>query len=83
MHTAGTLARRRYNPGAATGLLLYIPLAIAGFRDALATGDVSRAGVLEAFSLAVAYQAAPIVTLLLEDFLAKAPSSARPTQQVD
>jgi hypothetical protein len=76
MHVAGTVARRRYNPGAATGVLLYIPLAIAGFRDAQSSGDLSRRQVIEAVSLAVAYQAVPMVTLLVKDLCAKTLSTA-------
>jgi hypothetical protein len=66
-HVAATLARRRYNPGAVTGLLIYIPLASAGFKDALSSGVADRRQVLDAFAIAAAYQATPFVTLLVKD----------------
>ena len=76
MHLTGTLARRRYNPGTATGLLFYIPLALLEFRDALSSGDTSRKQVLAACALAAAYQAVPLVTILVEGLLEVEPTGS-------
>ena len=59
-HVAGTLRRRRYVPGAVTGLLVYQPVAVLAYLEFAWAGRLSPAVVVGSLLLGVAYHAVPL-----------------------
>ena len=55
-HVYGSLASHSYSPGAITGVVLYLPLAIYGFWHALASGNASTGTAGIALLLGGSYQ---------------------------
>lgn len=55
-HLYGSLASHGYSPGTITGVLLYLPLAIYGFWQALASGGASTGTAVIALLLGGSYQ---------------------------
>jgi hypothetical protein len=56
-HLVGALATKRYSPGVATGIVLYVPLAVVGYWRFLSTGAASVGTALMAVILGGSYQA--------------------------
>jgi len=54
-HVLATLRMREYSPGTATGLLLYVPLAVAGFVHLVSSGAASVGTALSAAALGASY----------------------------
>ena len=61
-HLRGAWKTRSYSPGMATGLLLYVPLALYGYPHFMRHASVSIAGAAAAFALGVSY---PLVSTLM------------------
>jgi len=61
-HLRGALRTRRYSPGMATGLLLFLPLTAAGYVYLLRCGAVDALGVAASLAAALALQ--PVLDLL-------------------
>jgi hypothetical protein len=55
-HLVGTIKTKRYSPGVATGLLLYVPMAVFGFVHFLGTKEASRGTAVVAVALGMSYQ---------------------------
>jgi hypothetical protein len=55
-HAIGTVKSRSYSPGVATGLLLYVPLAIYGYARFLRTDQASPVTAIVALALGSSYQ---------------------------
>jgi hypothetical protein len=68
-HVGGTIRLRRYNPGLATAVLLYVPLALSGYRRALASGESTPVEVAGSIAVGASYHAVPLVSLLVLDRL--------------
>ncbi len=62
-HLAGTLRARRYAPGLATGLLLYLPLAIWAYALYLRAGLATAWQAAGTILWGMAFQAAPLAYL--------------------
>jgi hypothetical protein len=60
MHLGGMMRARRYVPGVASGVLLYIPLALYAFGLSIGSGLVSVRGAILAGGLGLVYNAVPI-----------------------
>lgn len=69
IHLVGSLRARRYAPGLASGLLLYIPLGITAYALRLSSGQVSGMQVFLSVLLGLAYQAVPIGYLRLASLM--------------
>ena len=54
-HLVGAIRTRSYSPGMATGLLLYVPMAVYGFPHFLGTGQASTGTALAAAALGGSY----------------------------
>jgi uncharacterized protein with HXXEE motif len=54
-HVVGALRTRSYSPGVATGLLLYLPLAIYGYARFIGSGQASPPTALAALSIGGTY----------------------------
>src|SRR5262245_43848342 len=54
-HVMGSFQTRRYSPGVATGVLLYLPLAVYGFVYFLRTGQASLPTALAALLIGGSY----------------------------
>ena len=74
-HVAGTVARRRYNPGIATALLLYVPIAVRGYRKALASGECGPRDIALSLAIAAGYYAVPLVSLVAAEALERRAAS--------
>jgi hypothetical protein len=62
-HLAATLRARRYAPGLASGLLLYLPLAVAAYALYLRAGLATVPQAAGTILAGLAFQAAPLVYL--------------------
>jgi hypothetical protein len=60
LHLGGTIRARRYAPGAASGVLFYIPLALYAFSFSLNSGLVSLKEAAFAGALGLLYNLVPI-----------------------
>ena len=54
-HLWATASRRAYSPGVVTGTLLYLPLAVVGVRELVATGVVAWGTALQAVAIAIGF----------------------------
>ena len=54
-HLVGTLQTKRMSPGVRTGVLLYMPLALVGYRHFTRAGEVSAVAAVVAASLGGSY----------------------------
>jgi hypothetical protein len=54
-HIWATITRRRYSPGVVTGTLLYLPLAMLGFRALVAPGLVASGTAIQALIVGIGY----------------------------
>jgi hypothetical protein len=62
-HFLGSLRLRGYAPGAITGVLLYMPLAVMAYSLFLRSGELSLGQLVLSILLGVAYQAVPLGVL--------------------
>jgi hypothetical protein len=70
-HIGAAVRTRGYAPGVATGVVLYLPLAIAAFFLVNKSGNLSLRSGLTAALLALAFQAVPLGYLGLSRLLMK------------
>ncbi|HZN55959.1 MAG TPA: HXXEE domain-containing protein [Candidatus Polarisedimenticolaceae bacterium] len=54
-HLVGTIRTKRYSPGLATGLGLYLPMALYGYPHFLRTGQASLGTAVVAFAIGASY----------------------------
>ena len=54
-HLYATIRMRRYSPGLVTGILLYVPLAVLGYRWFVATGRLHAGTAIQALLIGPAY----------------------------
>jgi hypothetical protein len=54
-HLWATVSRRKYSPGVITGTVMYLPLALLGYRSLVATGTVSAGTALEAVVIGIGF----------------------------
>lgn len=61
------VTRGRYSPGVFTAIVLFYPIGIACYRQALGAGSVAAGGVVLSFVLGALLMACPIVLLRIKD----------------
>ena len=54
-HLWATISARMYSPGVVTGTLLYLPLAVLGYRKLVASGIVATGTVLQAVAIGIGF----------------------------
>ncbi|HUQ99688.1 MAG TPA: HXXEE domain-containing protein [Gemmatimonadaceae bacterium] len=54
-HLFATVSRRRYSPGVVTGTVFYLPLAIIGYQQLVASGRVSMGTTIEAVVIGIGF----------------------------
>jgi hypothetical protein len=54
-HLWATVSARMYSPGVVTGALLYLPLAVLGYRELVASGIVAPGTALQAVAIGIGF----------------------------
>jgi hypothetical protein len=73
LHTGASLKLKRYAPGLATGLVLYVPLSLRAFAWYMKSPEYKRSVAVRAAIQGLAYHSIPFVSFAVRGALAKGP----------